>query len=70
MLSGFWSLIGLLNKIWDFIAAALGYMKTVEHQKTVKEIDEAAKTIEKPDATDAEREDAAHELEDIANRHT
>lgn len=70
MLSGIWSLIGLLKNLWDLIAAALGYVKTVEHQKTVKEIDDATKTIEKPDATDAEREDAAHDLEDIANRHT
>jgi hypothetical protein len=70
VLTGLWKLIGLISDLVDWIKALLGFVQTVEHQGEQKKIDDAAKAIEKPGATDQEREDATHDLEDIANRHT
>lgn len=70
MLSGIWNLIGLLRQLFDLVAAALGYIRTVEHQKAVSEIHEDTKIVGDPTKTEQERNDAAKRLQDRLNRHT
>lgn len=70
MLAGVWKLIGLISDLVDWIKTLVGFVRTVEHQHEQKKIDDASKVVGDPTKTDQEREDATHDLEDIANRHT
>ena len=70
MLAGIWKLIGLISDLVDWIKTLVGFVRTVEHQHEQKKIDDASKVAGDPSKTDEEREDATHDLEDIANRHT
>lgn len=65
-----WAWLKMVPQIWNAILAFIGVIEKAEHDHEDKKIADAAGQAGDPSSTDEKREDATHDLEDIANRHT
>lgn len=70
MIGNILSALAFLKRLWDAILTFLGYIKKEQHEREMKEIDDAAKRAADPDLSLEERMKAAKELEDAQNSHT
>ena len=61
-------ILSFLKKVWEAIGILLGFIKKVEHEGVVKEINDAVKVIV-PERGEEDRRDATKDLQDRFNKH-
>lgn len=65
-----WAVLKFLMELWDALKLALGLIKKVQHEGSIKEITEESDKAGNPELSLEERLKAGQKLEENLNKHT